>query len=190
MTGRRNVLRMAGILGGSGIGLGAYSLAASEPAAALEVTGWNVGSELVEIAPDEQVLDVVGVADLSYEYAISHQPDAVEFTAEVSNGDGEWYALDAQRIDDPPTEDSGSLSLSGSVLETAALSAENFAVDEGATISVTIHVAVTMTILRNGSVVAVADKTDDGNVAVSKEELTASAALGGSGSWQVDVGSA
>lgn len=158
----------------------------TRPTVAVSVEDFAVADESVKLGPDESIARITCTVDLQYTYTISHPLDALEFRVEVGNGQS-FATLDSQTQQDVPQETDGAqtVTLSGNILDTSAFGVGQFDVGMGSTIAAPVEVRAELRLLRGDEAVKTATAADTGRIVLNREEVTASASLGGSGEFAV-----
>lgn len=182
------------LLGGIALtltGASAIALTPQNTAAAITINGLSIPDKTASIAPGETVEEITLEVTGEFDYKSSHPIDRRQVRLLVNpNGQGyEAMASDDLRSDVPQEVTGETVVVSTNLFDHPALDADMVTPDTGGTVTHSLDVRLELRLFKNGERVALADAETTGvSLSISKEELTVSAQIGGTGGMTVHRG--
>lgn len=190
-TSRRTVLRTSAILGGAGLGLGAYALHGSQPARAEVTSSFSLAAK--EYAEDDaELYDVWVYGEGTWSFRTETTPDGWQLTLEVSpdGTDGSYEPIAQDSGGAISGEMASSYAVNGPLSSHSAWANGDFTADPESSVDFEVYVRVTFEVLAaDGSIMASAEATDSGIFTVTNTAFNTSASFDGSGEFLVQVNS-
>lgn len=166
----------------------AGTLAGSAPAEAqASLSELSIGDAERTIGPNGAVTDVVVDVTATYEWDSTHQPDAVTATLYAAPQGGSFAPVDEISFADPGQNASGTATLSGGLVAAGVYPQSAFDPAEGAQATATPRFKLVLKLTRGGERIGLANVATQAAIVVSRDEMTVSARIGGSGSMVVET---
>lgn len=158
------------------------------PTNALSISGLSVSDVSRSVGPNDALQSVSVDVQAQYEYSSSHELTSAELVLYAAPAGGSFEPVDTLTLDAPGTNGSGTADLSGDLTALPNFDVSDFDANEGQTATQDVEFKLVMELHRDGTRVGIADAEDVATVSVSREEMTVSAQVAGTGSMAVGVG--